>query len=86
MPKPTLPLIAAAVLLALAFLLNPSPEKHRAAIKETIAERSQLEKVLGVGQLTAFASKYHSLGAASYTTVNDKVVSIGAFGMVFIAD
>lgn len=78
-------LVIAGVLVA-AVALNPSAEKHRTRIKEAIAERSQMERVLGVGQLTAFASRYHSLGVASYTTVNEKTVSIGAFGMVFVAD
>jgi hypothetical protein len=78
--------IVAAVVIALAFVLNPSPEKHRAKIKEVIAERSQLERVFGIGQLTSFASRYHSFGVGSYTTVNDKVTSIGAFGLVFVTD
>jgi hypothetical protein len=77
-------LIAVAIAIALAFALNPSAEKHRDKIKTAIAERSQLERVLGIGQLTSFVSTYHSLGVASYTTVNEKVTSIGAFGMVFV--
>ncbi|MGE5471411.1 MAG: hypothetical protein ACM3X0_11490 [Bacteroidota bacterium] len=79
-------LIIAAAAIALAFLLNPSPERLREQIRQAIAERSQLERILGIGQLTSFASKYHSLGVASYTTVNDKITSVGAFGMVFVAD
>ena len=85
MPKPV-SLIVAVAAVALAFVLNPSPDRHREKIKEAIAARSQLEKVLGIGQLTSFASRYHSLGIASYTTVNDKVTSIGAYGMVFVSD
>lgn len=75
--------IGAAVVIA-AFVLNPSPEQHRTEIRKAIAERSQLAGLLGVGALTAFASTYHPLGVASYTTVNDRTVSIGAFGMVFV--
>jgi hypothetical protein len=87
MPKPALwSTIAALVLLVLALALNPSAERHRAKIKEAIAERNQLAGVLGVGALTAFASTYHSVGVASYTTVKDRTVSIGAFGMVFVRD
>lgn len=77
-------LIAVAIAIALAFALNPSAEKHRDKIKTAIAERSQIERVLGIGQLTSFVSQYHSLGVASYTTVNEKVTSIGVFGMVFV--
>ena len=87
MPKPTITfLVIAAAVIALAFVLNPSPDKHREKIKEVIAERSQLERLLGIGQLTSFASRYHSFGLASYTTVNDTVTSVGAFGMVFVTE
>jgi len=87
MPKPALwSAIVAVVALVLALVLNPSAERHRAKIKEAIAERNQLAGVLGVGALTAFASTYHSIGVASYTTVKDRTVSIGAFGMVFVRD
>ncbi|MFH1659629.1 MAG: hypothetical protein ABIG35_09980 [Pseudomonadota bacterium] len=77
-------LIAIAIAIALAFALNPSAEKHRDKIKTAIAERSQIERILGIGQLTSFVSTYHSLGVASYTTVNEKVTSIGVFGLVFV--
>lgn len=80
------PFIVGAITIVLAVVLNPSAEKHREKIREAIAERSQLERVLGIGHLTSFASRYHSFGVGSYTTVNDKVTSIGAFGMVFVAD
>lgn len=82
----TITLAVAAATLALAFALNPSPEKHREKIKQVIAERSQIERVLGIGHLTSFVSQYHSLGVGSYTTVNDKPTSAGAFGMVFVLD
>lgn len=69
---------------AAAFLLNPSPEQHRAKIKEAIAERSPVAGALGIGALMAFTSTYHSLGVASYTTVNDRTASVGALGMVHV--
>jgi hypothetical protein len=84
--RPSIVIIVATVSVALAFVLNPSAEKHRDKIKETIAGRSQLERVLGIGQLTSFISKYHSFGVGSYTTVNEKVTSVGAFGMVFVPE
>lgn len=80
------PLVIVAITIALAAVLNPSPEKHREEIREAIAERSQLERVLGIGHLTSFASRYHSFGVGSYTTVNEKVTSVGAFGLVFVLD
>lgn len=86
MTKTTLSLLAGAALLILAVALNPSAETHRSRIKEAIAGRSQIEKVFGVGHLTAFASRYHTVWVGSYTTVNGKVTSIGAFGLVFVTE
>ena len=76
--------VVGAAVTAAAFLLNPSPEQHRTKIREAIAERSPLAGVLGIGALTAFTSTYHPLGVASYTTVGERTVSIGAFGIVFV--
>lgn len=73
-------------ILALSVVLNPSAERHRTTIKKTIAERSQLEKILGVGEITAFASQYHSVYMGSYTTVSDKVISVGALGVVVVRE
>jgi len=80
---PIVSAVVAGIVVALAFALNPSPEQHRAKIKTSIAERNQLAGMLGIGALTAFASTYHPLGVASYTTVNNRTVSVGVFGMVF---
>lgn len=79
-------MIFAIAFLALSVLLNPSADKHREKITQSISERSQLESILGVGQFTAFAARYKSLGIASYTTVNGNVISVGALGMVFFVD
>lgn len=78
--------VVAVAVTAAAFLLNPSPEQHRARIKQAIAERSPIAGALGIGALTAFTSTYHPLGVASYTTVNGRTVSVGAFGMVFVLE
>ena len=83
---PLVTAIVAAALVALAFVLNPSPEQHRAKIKEAITQRSPIAGLFGVGALTAFTSNYHPLGVASYTTVNGRTVSVGAFGAVFVLE
>ena len=75
-----------AAIIAAAFAFNPSPEKHRAKIREAIAERNQLAGMLGIGALTAFTSTYHQLGVASYTTVSGRTTSIGAFGVVYVPE
>ena len=76
--------VVVAIILAIAALTNPTADRHRDAIRKAVAERSALEGVLGVGVLKAFASSYRSLGVASYTVVNDRTVSIGAFGIVHV--
>jgi hypothetical protein len=76
--------IVALIVLVLALVLNPSPDRHREKIRTDIAERNPIAGVLGVGALTAFASGYHSLGVASYTKFDDRIGSIGFMGMVFV--
>lgn len=78
-------LITAAAFVA-AIAMNPSPEAHRDKIRQVTAERNPVAGALGFGALKAFASNYHSLGVASYTTANGRVVSWGLFGIVFVAD
>ena len=79
-----LAVVVASAATAAAFLLNPSPDRHRERIAATVAERSPLAGALGLGALEAFASDYHSLGIASFTTVNDRTLSVGALGVVFV--
>lgn len=77
-------LIVAAVAIALAFLLNPSPERHRERISAAVAERNPIAGLFGAGAITALASGYYSLGVVSYTKAGDRIVSIGFMGMVFV--
>ena len=77
-------IILAGAGLVLAFALNPSPERHRASIEEVISKRSPIAGALGVGSLAAFASTYHSLGIASYTTAGEQTLSLGFLGVVFV--
>lgn len=76
--------VVGAAIVVLALVLNPSAEKHRNRIKESFADRSPIAGVLGIGALAAFASTYHPVGVASYTTVDGKMLSIGAFGVVVV--
>ena len=79
-------LAAVGAVVALAALTNPSPDRHRDTLRDTIADRSPLAGALGVGAVTAFFSSYHSLGLASYTKVGERTVTVGVFGMVFVVD
>jgi hypothetical protein len=78
--------LAITIFVAAAALLNPSAEQHRKKIKQAVAERSQLAALLHLGDLAAFVSSYHSLGLASYTTANGKVLSVGALGIVIVPE
>lgn len=80
-----LPLIILAAM-ALAVVLNPSPERHRDEIREAVASRSPVAGVLGLGKLMALSSTYHSVGVASYTTAGNRTLSVGAFGLVHVRD
>ena len=82
--SPALSLGIAAAVLVLAFVLNPSPERHRDKIREMVGQRSPVARVLGVGSLAAFASSYHSLGVGSYTTAGERTLSVGALGLVYV--
>jgi hypothetical protein len=76
--------LVVAALVVSAAVLNPSPERHRQKIRQAMGERSPVAGMLGLGALKAFASNYHSLGVGSYTTAGDRVVSVGAFGFVYV--
>lgn len=73
-------------IIGLGSILNPSAERHREKIKAAVAERNQLAALLRLGDLAAFVSNYHSLGVASYTTANGKVLSVGALGLVVVLE
>lgn len=77
-------LSTAALVLALAFVLNPTAQRHRDAIRAAVNDRSPVAGALGVGALTAFTSTYESWGVCSFTTVNGRTISIGAFGIVHV--
>lgn len=79
-------LAALAAVAVLAVVTNPSPERHRTKLREAVAARSPIAGALGLGALTAFVSTYHPLGVASYTTVDQRVVTVGAFGLVWVRD
>jgi len=86
MTKPGKIIVAIVALLIAALVLNPSAERHRTEIKASIADRSPLAGLLGIGALAAFASNYRSLGVASYTSIQGRTISIGFLGMVFVLD
>lgn len=77
-------LLLVVVAVALGFMLNPGPDAHREKLKSEIAARSQIAGLLGISHLAALVSTYHTLGVASYSTVNGRTVTWGAYGIVFV--
>lgn len=78
------PIVVTAAVVAAAFVFNPSPDRHRMKIKEAMAQRSSIARVLSLGSFAAFASNYHSLGVASYTKVGERLLSVGFMGYVHV--
>ena len=79
-------LSSAVLVVALAFVFNPTAQKHREAIRAAVSDRSPVAGALGLGALTAFTSTYESWGVCSFTSVNGRTVSVGAFGVVHVRD
>ncbi len=75
--------VAASALTAAAFFLNPTLEQHQAKIRGAVAEQQPLAGALGLGLLQSWTARYHSLGVVSYTTNEERVLSVGGFGLVF---
>lgn len=80
------PVLVTAAVVAAAFVFNPSPDRHRLKIKEAMAQRSSIARVLSLGSFAAFASNYHSLGVASYTKVGERLLSVGFMGLVYVPE
>lgn len=78
--------VITAASLALMLLLNPSADRHRETVRDTVNARSAFEQALGVGNLKAFMARYESLGIVSWTVAGDDVLSVGVLGMVFVVD
>jgi hypothetical protein len=76
--------VMALVVVGAAVATNPGPEAHRERIRQAIEERHPIAGILGLGSLTALVSSYQSVGVASYTLMNERLVTVGAFGMVFL--
>lgn len=82
--NPLVSAVFALVAVGLGFSFNPSPQQHQEKIKQAVAEKSPLAGKVGLGALAAFAVSYRSLGVASYTEINGKTVTVGAFGLVIL--
>lgn len=77
----------AVVALLVAILLvvsNPSPERHKQAIRDEVSRREPVASVLGLGLLGSNLTTYHSFLIGSYTRLDDEVVTVGVLGFVSV--
>ncbi len=85
----TAPLVSIIIVLLIAILLavtNPSAQVHRQAIAREFGQERPLAGAVWLGAISAEAPTYHSFVLGSYTSVGDAVTSIGALGMVRVAE
>lgn len=82
--KSLIAIIVVLLVLLAGMALNPSLERHRAALDGAISTRHPLAGALGLGKLAGLTLEYHSLGIASYTKADQRTISIGAYGAVWV--
>lgn len=67
---------------AAAALTNPDAEAHREKYSQAVTGNNAMASALRLGDLAALGTQYHSLRLASYSVLDEKIVTIGAFGLV----
>lgn len=73
-----------ALILILAFVLNPSEEQHRAKIREAVEQQHPISKYFGLSQLAALDVRYQSFGFMSLTTRGGRNITLGMYGYVHL--
>lgn len=76
------PLIVLLLVLILLAVTNPSVEKHRSAVNESVGKQSKVAGALGVGSLFSRLFTYRDYVFFSLTTYEGKVRSVGLLGFV----
>lgn len=72
------------IVFAMAYVLNPTPLMHEARIREAIAAREPIASMFGAGIIAAKAAQYHSLALGSYTTLDGRILTVGACALVVL--
>ena len=75
-----------ALIVALAFFLNPTEVAHRAKLRVAIEAEHPILKVFGASQLATLDVKYQSFGFMSLTTRNKRTVTLGLYGLVYVVN
>lgn len=75
-------IVAVLCLVALAVLSNPRKSRHDRAIQRDMKKSHPVASFFGAGSLASAMAEYHSIGVAFYTTLDDEIATVGAFGVV----
>ena len=83
MKKIAAPLLVVVIILV---MTNPNPQRHQAAIRDTIQQTHPVAGALvGFAQIFGDVTAYQSIGILSYTTYRGQVMSVGLFGYVWVS-
>jgi|JFJP01.1.fsa_nt_gi putative Mn2+ efflux pump MntP len=78
-------LIFIGVLLVVAYFTNPKSQTHKNKVTERFQEQNPITGALGLGSfVTNIALEYNDYQIFSLGKFDNKIISIGLFGMVFI--
>lgn len=73
-----------ALIVVLAFMLNPSEADHRAKLRAAIETRHPITQLFGISQLGTLDVKYENFGFMSLTTRASRNVTLGMYGYVYV--
>ena len=76
--------IAAALAVLLLFATNPGRARHERRIEAEVRVRHPVASLFGAGTLAARLVDYRSYGVLSVGRLDERVVSVGVLGMVFV--
>jgi hypothetical protein len=77
-------LILLIVIAVVMYATNPGQERHEDKIRESFDDENPVAGALGVGWLRSKTIEYSDYRVLSLSRIDDDLVSIGLFGMVFV--
>jgi hypothetical protein len=77
-------LIVTGVLLVLLAVSNPSPDRHKQAIRDSVYEGQPIASMLGLGVISSNLATYKSYALFSTMELDNQRVSLGALGRVWV--
>jgi hypothetical protein len=77
-------LILLIVIAVVMFATNPGQESHEEKIRETYSDENPVAGAVGAAWLRSKTIDYSNYTVLSLSRIDDEVVGIGLFGMVFV--